>query len=58
VRTWNFTLDLVAQTGELPAAAKDLAKFQSFAERRYWVHFAVDRITGRLLDVQWETVKR
>ena len=58
VRTWNFTLDLVAQTGELPAAAKDLKQFQSYAERRYWVHFAVDRITGRLLDVQWETVKR
>jgi hypothetical protein len=58
VRSWNFTLDLVAQSGELPAAAKDLTKFQSFAERRYWVHFAVDRITGKLLDVQWETVKK
>ena len=58
VRSWNFTLDLVAQSGQLPSTAKDLKLFQSSAERRYWVHFAVDRITGKLLDVQWETVKK
>jgi len=58
VRAWNFTLDLVVQSGQLPPAAKNLQQFQSSAERRYWIHFAVDRITGRLLDVQWEPVKK
>ena len=57
VRAWNFTLDLVVQCGQLVPTAKSLKEFQSSAERRYWIHFAVDRITGRLLDAQWEPVK-
>jgi hypothetical protein len=56
VRSWNFTLDLVVQSGGLPPAATELDAFQPAAERRYWIHFAIDRITGRLLDVQWERV--
>jgi hypothetical protein len=56
VRSWNFTLDLVVQSGTLPPAATELEAFQPAAERRYWIHFAIDRITGRLLDVQWERV--
>jgi hypothetical protein len=58
VRSWNFTLDLVVQSGQLTPNATDLKQFQSFAERRYWIHFAVDRITGRLLEAQWEPVKQ
>ena len=57
VRAWNFTLDLVVQSGQLTPTANSLKDFQSAAERRYWIHFAVDRITGKLLDAQWETVK-
>jgi hypothetical protein len=56
VRSWNFMLDLVVQSGRLPSSASDLNQFVSTGERRYWVHFAVDRITGTLLDVQWERV--
>lgn len=56
VRSWNFTLDLIVQSGGLPPAATTLEEFQPGAERRYWVHFALDRITGKLLDVQWERV--
>lgn len=58
VRTWNFMLDLVVQSGQLTPAAASLRQFQSSAERRYWIHFAVDRITGKLLEVQWEPVKQ
>jgi hypothetical protein len=56
-RAWNFTLDLLVQSGQLPPSATDLKQFQSSAERRYWIHFAIDRITGKLLEVQWEPVK-
>jgi len=58
VRTWNFTLDLVAQTGQLASPATRLDEFHVAAERHYWIHFAVDRVSGRLLDVQWEQVKQ
>lgn len=56
VRAWNFTLDLVVQSGRLSRSAASLSDFNAAAERRYWVHFTIDRITGRLLDVQWERV--
>jgi hypothetical protein len=56
-RAWNFTLDLLVQSGQLTPTATDLKQFQSSAERRYWIHFAIDRITGKLLEVQWEPVK-
>lgn len=56
VRTWNFMMDLVVQAGRLSPTAAGLGDFSAAAERRYWIHFAVDRITGRLLDVQWERV--
>ena len=56
VQAWNFLLDLVVQSGQLPPSATSMKQFQSAAERRFWVHFAIDRPTGRLLDVQWEPV--
>lgn len=58
VRSWCFTLDLVVQSGMLPPSASDLDGFHAVAERRYWVHFAVDRLRGQLLDVQWELVNQ
>lgn len=57
VRSWNFTMDLVVQGGRLPPQASSLDDFQANGERRYWVHFALDRLTGQLLDVQWERVE-
>ena len=57
VRSWNFMMDLVVQGGRLPPTASSLENFQSSGERRYWVHFSLDRVTGQLLDVQWERVE-
>lgn len=56
VRAWNLMLDLVVQSGQLTGGATTLGQFQTAAERRYWVHFAIDRPTGRVIDVQWEPV--
>ncbi len=56
VRAWTFMLDLVVQSGRLGPVAASLEDFQPVAERRYWVHFSLDRLSGQLLDVQWERV--
>jgi hypothetical protein len=56
VRTWTFMMDLVVQSGRFSPKATSLTDFTAAAERRYWVHFSIDRITGELLDVQWERV--
>jgi hypothetical protein len=56
VRNWTFMLDLVVQSGRLSPTSASLTDFNAAAERRYWVHFALDRLTGELLDVQWERV--
>jgi hypothetical protein len=56
VRAWNFLLDLVVQTGQLTSGATSLQQFQAAAERRFWVHFAIDRPTGQLIAVEWEPV--
>jgi hypothetical protein len=56
VRAWNFLLDLVVQTGQLTPGATSLQQFQAAAERRFWVHFAIDRPTGQVIGVQWEPV--
>ncbi len=56
VRAWTFLLDLVVQSGRLVPASTGLDNFEPVAERRFWVHFTVDRFTGDLLDVQWERV--
>lgn len=55
VRAWDFMLDLVVQTGQLTGSS-GLQQFNASGERRYWIHFAIDRPTGRILDVQWEPV--
>ena len=56
MRSWNFLLDLVVQSGQLNPAASGFQDFQVAAERRYWVHFAIDRPTGRIIAIQWENV--
>jgi hypothetical protein len=56
VRTWTFMMDLVVQSGRLAPASASLTDFNAAAERRYWIHFSIDRITGEVLDVQWERV--
>jgi len=56
-RVWNLMLDVVAQSGKFPATAASFNNFAVQGERRYWVHLAVDRLTGEVLDKQVEVVK-
>jgi hypothetical protein len=56
-RIWNLMIDLVAQTGRYPQSAKSLAQFNVEGEQRYWVHLAIDRLTGKIIDEQVEVVK-
>jgi hypothetical protein len=56
VRAWNFLLDLVVQSGRLRSDASGLHQFQAVAERRFWIHFAIDRPSGKIIAVQWEPV--
>ena len=56
-RTWNLMIDVVAQTGKIAASATDLDKgFIVEGERRYWLHVAIDRFTGKVIDQQLEPV--
>jgi len=56
-RVWNLMIDVIAQTGRFPSSATGLANFNVEGERRYWVHLAIDRYTGKILDEQIEEVK-
>jgi len=56
-RVWNLLIDVVAQTGRYPESASDLSKFVVEGEQHYWVHVAIDRYTGQVIDKQIEVVK-
>jgi len=53
-RTWNLMIDVVAQVGHYPTSATDLSQFMVEGERRYWLHVAIDRFTGKVIDSQLE----
>lgn len=55
-RTWNLLLDLIVQSGRFSVSAQNANQFLVRAERRYWVHLAIDRLTGEVVDRQWEVV--
>jgi hypothetical protein len=61
-RVWNLMIDVVAQTGRCPqsaaSAADPLGSFIVDGEQRYWVHVAIDRATGQVLDKQVEVVRQ
>jgi hypothetical protein len=57
-RVWNLLIDVVAQTGRYPASANSLNSFNVEGEQRYWVHVAIDRYTGLILDKVVEVVKQ
>jgi hypothetical protein len=58
-RVWNLMIDLVAQTGRYPTSANGvLANFLVEGEQHYWVHVAIDRYTGQVIDKQVEVVKQ
>ena len=55
-RTWNLMIDVIAHSGNYPPGANDLANFVVQGEQRYWVHVAIDRFTGQVIDKQIEVV--
>jgi hypothetical protein len=55
-RTWNLMIDVVAQSGRYPTNASTLAGFLVEGEQHYWVHVAIDRFTGQVIDKQIEVV--
>jgi hypothetical protein len=62
-RTWNLLIDLIAQSGRYPSTAASgpnttnpLANFVVEGEVHYWVHVAIDRFTGQVIDKQIEIV--
>jgi len=57
-RVWDLMIDVVAQTGRFPTTAQNASNFLVEGERRYWVHVAIDRYTGQVLDQQIEEVKQ
>jgi hypothetical protein len=57
-RVWNLLFDVVAQTGHFKPNATSLQNdFVVEGEQHYWVHVAIDRFTGQVLDKQVEKVK-
>ncbi|HWL50838.1 MAG TPA: hypothetical protein VNQ90_00280 [Chthoniobacteraceae bacterium] len=56
-RVWNLLIDIIAQSGRYRMNATQLEHFNVEAERRYWVHIAIDRATGKILDQKIEIVK-
>ena len=60
-RVWNLMIDVMAQTGRYPLSATSasipLAAFLVEGEQHYWIHIAIDRATGQVLDKQVEVVK-
>jgi len=55
-RTWNLMIDVVAQSGRYTSAATAADQFTVDGERRYWLHLAIDRYTGKVVDEQLEQV--
>jgi hypothetical protein len=56
-RVWNVLIDVVAQSGRFKPNATGLQNdFIVEGEQHYWVHVAIDRFTGQVIDKQIEVV--
>jgi hypothetical protein len=56
-RTWGLLIDLITQTGRYPPGTSNLTQpFVVEGEKRYWLHIAIDRFTGEIIDQQLEAV--
>jgi len=56
-RTWGLLIDVITQTGRYPPGTTNLTQpFVVEAEKRYWLHVAIDRFTGEVIDRQLEAV--
>jgi hypothetical protein len=49
-------IDMMAQSGRYRPGEADLRKFAVEGEQHYWVHVAIDRFTGQVIDKQIEVV--
>jgi len=59
-RTWNLLIDIIAQSGRYSQTLAPNSSFDSFipdGEKRYWLHVAIDRYTGRVVDRFLEPVQ-
>jgi len=56
VRTWNLLIDIVAQAGKYPPNSKTPDQFVVEGEKHYWLHIALDRYTGQVVDQLLEPV--
>jgi len=57
-RTWNLLIDVIAQTGHFKPNASSLQNdFIVEGEEHDWVHVAIDRFTGQVIEKQFEVVK-
>jgi len=56
-RTWGLLIDLITQTGRYPPGTANLNQpFVVEGEKRFWLHIAIDRFTGQVIDQQLEAV--
>jgi hypothetical protein len=55
-RTWNVMIDLSAQTGRFPTGQTAAGDFLVGGEERLWIHAAIDRFTGAILDLERESI--
>jgi hypothetical protein len=57
-RTWNLMIDIIAQSGQIPPppTSSSLDNFVVQGEKRYWLHIAIDRYTGKVVAQQLEPV--
>jgi hypothetical protein len=56
-RTWKLLIDVIAQSGRYPPNTTSLTNgFVVNGEQRYWVHVAIDRFTGKVIDKQIEVI--
>jgi hypothetical protein len=58
-RTWGLLIDVIAQTGKYAPGATSVDQANKFVvegEQHYWVHVAIDRFTGWVIDKQIEVV--
>ena len=55
-RTWTLLIDVIAQVGRLTPNATTLQNFLVEGERHYWLHVAIDRYTGKVINEQLEPV--
>ena len=55
-RPWGLLIDVIAQSGKYAPGETDLRRFNVTGEQHYWVHVAIDRFTGWVIDKQIEVV--